>query len=77
MAQLDSIILRGHQKIIEHFRWLRDTASSNLERERFHRWMQEEERLLADFCQKRLLLARAASDSGQSILRPCERAGTK
>ena len=42
MFQLDSFIAQGHQKIIDHYRWLRDTATSEAERERFQRRMVEE-----------------------------------
>jgi len=42
MFQLDSFIIQGHQKIIDHYRWLRDTAVSEAERERFERRMIEE-----------------------------------
>jgi ribosomal protein L32E len=42
MFQLDAFIVQGHRKIIDHFRWLRDTATSDVERERFQRRMVEE-----------------------------------
>ena len=42
MFQLDTFIVQGHQKIIDHYRWLRDTATSDVERERFQRRMVEE-----------------------------------
>lgn len=42
MFQLDTFIVKGHQKIIDHYRWLRDTATSDVERERFQRRMVEE-----------------------------------
>jgi len=43
MSELEAFIARGHQKIIEHYRQLRDTARSDVERERFQRCMDEEE----------------------------------
>ncbi len=42
MFQLDAFIAQGHRKILEHYRWLRDTATSDVERERFQRRMVEE-----------------------------------
>lgn len=46
MSEIDAFIVRGHNKIIDHYRWLRDTAQSEAERERFQRCMDaEEERL--------------------------------
>lgn len=42
MFQLERFILQGHQKIIDHWRWLRDTAGSEAERERFQRRMVQE-----------------------------------
>lgn len=42
MFQLDNFIVRGHRKVIDHYRWLRDTATSEADRERFERRMVEE-----------------------------------
>lgn len=42
MFQLERFILQGHPKIIDHWRWLRDTAGSEAERERFQRRMVQE-----------------------------------
>lgn len=42
MFQLDAFIERGHRKVIDHYRWLRDTATSEAERESFQRRMVEE-----------------------------------
>jgi hypothetical protein len=42
MLQLDAFIEQGHRKIIDHYRWLRDTAKSDVERERFQKRMVEE-----------------------------------
>jgi hypothetical protein len=60
MTELDRFIVRGHQKIIEHYRRLRDRAPSDLERERFHRCMQQEERALREFFEQRSPSVRAA-----------------
>jgi hypothetical protein len=42
MFHLETFVLRGHQKMIDHYRWLRDTARSEEERERFRRRMMKE-----------------------------------
>jgi hypothetical protein len=39
--QLDVFIRSSHQKIIDHYRRLRDSAKSEIERERFQRRMDE------------------------------------
>jgi len=53
MSELDAFIVRGHQKIIDHYRWLRDTAKSDSERQRYEHRMQEEERALSRFMAQR------------------------
>ena len=42
MFDQQTFIMRAHQKIIEHYRWLYDTAKSEAERERYQRRMSEE-----------------------------------
>jgi hypothetical protein len=42
MLQLDAFIIQGHQEVIDHCRWLYDTAGSEAEREHFQRRMVEE-----------------------------------
>jgi len=42
MFQLVTFIVQGHQKVIDHYRWLRDAAKSDVERERLQRRMVEE-----------------------------------
>lgn len=53
MSELEAFIVRGHEKIIAHYRWLRDTARTAEERARFERCMAEEERLLLAFAAQR------------------------
>jgi hypothetical protein len=53
MSKLDAFIMRGHQKIIDHYRQLRDTAPSDTERKRFQRCMDQEEQTLRDFVERR------------------------
>ncbi|OKO91734.1 hypothetical protein AC629_01960 [Bradyrhizobium sp. NAS80.1] len=49
MSELEAFTVRGHQKIVEHYRQLRDSAKSDAERERFQKLMDEEEILLGRF----------------------------
>ena len=60
MTEFDSFIIRGHQKVIDHFRWLRDTASDAAERDRFQHCMDEEQRALDVFVAGRTAVKRAA-----------------
>lgn len=61
MLHLDAFIEQGHRKVIDHYRWLRDTATSEVERERFQRRMIEEfEALRRDIDQQPRDLQRAA-----------------
>jgi protease II len=47
MFELDAF--RGHEKVIDHYRWLRDSTTSDMERERFQRRMDEESAALNRF----------------------------
>ena len=49
MSELDAFIIRGHQKIIDHYRQLRDTAKLEAERQRFQACMDQEEDRLKRF----------------------------
>jgi hypothetical protein len=49
MFDRETFVVRGHQKIIEHYRWLRDTSRSEEERERFQRRMVEEYEALRSY----------------------------
>jgi hypothetical protein len=55
MTELDAFVIRGHEKIITHYRWLRDTAPSEAERGRFQRCMTQEEQALRRFLEQRSL----------------------
>jgi hypothetical protein len=61
MSELEAFIVRGHQKIIEHYRRLRDSAQSDTERERFQRRMEDEESLLRRFTESRMSVQRLAA----------------
>jgi hypothetical protein len=52
MSQLNSFIVRCHQKIIDHYKCLMDTASSEQERARFQKRMDEEEPSLGQFIER-------------------------
>ena len=54
MSELEAFIVRGHQKIIEHYRQLRDSTRSDAERERFQKRMDEEETLLRRLNESRI-----------------------
>ena len=60
MSELEAFIVRGHKKIIDHYRQLRDTARSEAERERFQRSMDREEELLKRFTEDEWAVRRAA-----------------
>ncbi|HKU05631.1 MAG TPA: hypothetical protein VJR30_06150 [Bradyrhizobium sp.] len=46
MFDVDAFVIRGHQKVIDYYRWLRDSTVSDVERERFQRRMDEEREFL-------------------------------
>jgi hypothetical protein len=54
MSQLNSFIVRCHQKIIDHYKCLRDSASSDEERAHFQQRMYEEEQSLRQFIETKL-----------------------
>ena len=60
MTELEAFIARGHRKMIEHYRWLRDTSRSEVERKRFQQCMDEEEQLLRRITEAGNPLRRAA-----------------
>ena len=59
MIDLRAILIRGSEKIIGHYQYLLDTATSELERERFRQRIHEEQQLLDKLSQPELR-ARAA-----------------
>jgi hypothetical protein len=42
MFELATFVIRGHGKVIDHYRWLRDSARSEVERQRFQSRLDEE-----------------------------------
>lgn len=53
MSELDSFIVEGHQKVIDHYRRLLDTASSEAERGRFAQRIAQEDEALKLFVSRR------------------------
>ena len=52
MFHLETFVVRGHQKMIDHYRWLRDTARSEEECERFQRRMMKEYEALRSYTEQ-------------------------
>ena len=46
MFELDAFVIRGHEKVIDHCRWLRDCSPSDVERAHFQRRMDQEHEAL-------------------------------
>jgi hypothetical protein len=42
MFELDAFTIQGHQKVIDHYCRLRDSSTSDVERGRFQRRMEQE-----------------------------------
>jgi hypothetical protein len=53
MFELDAFVIQGHQKVIEHYCWLRDSSKSDMERERFQRRMDQERETLNAYLEQR------------------------
>ena len=49
MSELDSFIVLGHRKVMDHYRRLLDTASSEAERARFEQRIAQENEALKLF----------------------------
>ena len=61
MSELEALVVRGHHKIIDHYRRLRDCAVSGAERERFQRCIDEEQDALRKFTERRSYLTQRAA----------------
>jgi hypothetical protein len=59
--QLDDFIAQGHHKIIGHYRWLRDSAKTEAERERFQQRMLEEYEVLKRYTEQQSRAAHFAA----------------
>jgi hypothetical protein len=53
MFELDAFVIRGHEKVIDHYRFLRDSSTSDVERERFQRRMDQERETLNAYLEQR------------------------
>jgi len=54
MFNLDAFIIRGHEKVIRHYRLQRETASSETERRDFERRVADESAALDQYIKTRL-----------------------
>ena len=61
MFDVDGFVVRGHQKVIDYYRWLRDATVSDVERERFQRRIDEESEALRRYLAQRSSLAQSAA----------------
>jgi hypothetical protein len=61
MFELDAFAIRGHEKVIDHYRWLRDSTTSDMERERFQRRMDQEREALNRYLAQRPRGAQSAA----------------
>ena len=46
MFELDNFVIRGHEKVIDHYRRLRDSSTSDMDRAHFQRRMDQEREAL-------------------------------
>jgi hypothetical protein len=61
MFNLDASVIRGHEKVIGHYRRMRDSANSELERRSFQKSMDEESAALEHYLRTRLSGAQAVA----------------
>jgi len=54
MFEIDAFVIRGHEKVIDHYRRLRDSSASESERQEFQRRMDEVGRTLQLYRDERL-----------------------
>jgi hypothetical protein len=54
MFEIDAFVIRGHEKVIDHYRWLRGSSKSELERQEFQRRMDEVGEKLQMYLDERL-----------------------
>jgi len=53
MLELDMFVVAGHEKVIGYWRWLRDTAKSNEEREAFDQRMIQEQQAVDRYVRRK------------------------
>ncbi|MEZ0081498.1 hypothetical protein ABIF72_003972 [Bradyrhizobium japonicum] len=61
MFNLDAFVIRGHEKVIGHYRRMRDSASSELERRSLQRRIEEESAALERYLKTRLRRVQAVA----------------
>lgn len=61
MFELDAFVIHGHEKVIDHYRRLRDSATSDVERERFQRRIDQEREALNRYLAQRSSGAQTAA----------------
>lgn len=61
MFNVDAFVIRGHEKVIEHYRRLRDSSRSELERRDLQRRMDKAGEELQAYLEERLPDARRAA----------------
>jgi hypothetical protein len=49
MFDVDAFVIRGHEKVIDHYRRLRDSSTSESERQEFKRRMDEVSKTLEHY----------------------------
>ncbi|WP_431015304.1 hypothetical protein [Bradyrhizobium pachyrhizi] len=60
MTGLQQLLIRGSEKVIGHYQFLLDSATSEQERERYRRRIEEERRILARLLDSDVQSTRAA-----------------
>jgi hypothetical protein len=53
MFEVDAFVIRGHQKVIDHYRRLRDSSTSEFERHELQRRMDKYNETLQSYLEER------------------------
>jgi hypothetical protein len=61
MFEVDAFVIRGHEKVIDHYRRLRDSSTSELEWRDLQRRMDKAGEALQAYLEERLPAARRAA----------------
>lgn len=61
MFNVDAFVIRGHEKVVDHYRRLRDSSTSEFERQDFQRRMEKAREVLQAYLEERLPDARRAA----------------
>jgi hypothetical protein len=60
MFEVDAFVIRGHEKVLDHYRRIYDSSTSESERQEFQRRMDEISQTLRSYHEERLPGARRA-----------------